>query len=107
MIKQVVVRGDERIVAELIASADQQRIPVSEPVSNTPALVSAAVGADGEVDYSLKNRIGKTIADEEKRIIGEVLARTNWNRRKAAEILQISYRSLLYKIKDYKLNASD
>jgi transcriptional regulator with PAS, ATPase and Fis domain len=57
-------------------------------------------------DYSLKGRVGKTIASEEKRLIAEVLNRVNWNRRKAADILQISYRSLLYKIKDYNLNST-
>jgi two-component system response regulator AtoC len=29
-----------------------------------------------------------------------MLARTNWNKRKAAARLQISYKALLYKIKD-------
>jgi transcriptional regulator with PAS, ATPase and Fis domain len=61
---------------------------------------------DSPDDYSLKNRVGQTIAREEKRLISEVLTKTNWNRRKAAELLQISYRSLLYKIKDYNLNAT-
>ena len=62
----------------------------------------------GEVDlttYSLKTRVGKTVANEEKKLIAEVLNKTNWNRRKAAELLEISYRSLLYKIKDYNLNS--
>ena len=55
--------------------------------------------------YSLKGRVGKKVASEEKRLIAEVLTKTNWNRRKAAELLDISYRSLLYKIKDYDLNS--
>ena len=42
--------------------------------------------------------------DEEKKLIAEVLNKTNWNRRKASELLEISYRSLLYKIKEYRLN---
>jgi len=46
------------------------------------------------------------VAAEEKWLISEVLTKTNWNRRRAAELLQISYRSLLYKIKDYNLNAT-
>ena len=45
------------------------------------------------------------MAVEEKRLIAEVLTKTNWNRRKAADLLDISYRSLLYKIKDYNLNS--
>lgn len=106
MLKQVVVRGDESIVADLIRSAGA----VPEATSSS-ALEPVPVGAEGagEADesagYSLKARLGKTIAREESRLIAEVLQKTNWNRRKAAELLQISYRSLLYKIKDYDLNS--
>jgi len=44
------------------------------------------------------------VANEEKKLIAQILNKTNWNRRKAAEILKISYRSLLYKIKEYELD---
>ena len=67
-----------------------------------PAMASSSA-SDG---YSLKDRIGKIVADEEKKLISEVLTKTNWNRRRAAEMLEISYRSLLYKIKDYNLNST-
>jgi two-component system response regulator AtoC len=40
----------------------------------------------------------------EKELIGKVLDQTRWNRRKAAQILDISYKALLYKIKDCGLN---
>lgn len=49
--------------------------------------------------YSLK----KGTANAEKKLILEVLSKTNWNRRKTAELLEISYRSLLYKLKEYKI----
>jgi DNA-binding NtrC family response regulator len=117
MIKQVVVRGDETIITELLSSAGTQAyVPSAAPVrfergagSYSPDF--AAEEPEGEeqapgTGYALKNRVGKTIASEEKRLIAEVLHKTNWNRRKAAEMLQISYRSLLYKIKDYNLNAT-
>jgi DNA-binding NtrC family response regulator len=35
----------------------------------------------------------------EKELILKVLTRTRWNRRRAAEELQISYKALLYKLK--------
>ncbi len=105
MIKQVVVRGGDSIIIDLISSTAIQ--PVRSQVS-APQLVPALV--TGEPDslhtYSLKARIGKTVAEEEKKLIGEVLTKTNWNRRKAADMLEISYRSLLYKIKDYSLDAT-
>jgi len=112
MIKQVVVRGDESIVTDLIANASSTVPTANRGVGGTAAAHNQAVytqtaGPDPEDGYSLKARIGKTVAAEEKRLIAEVLNKTNWNRRKAADLLDISYRSLLYKIKDYKLNASD
>jgi DNA-binding NtrC family response regulator len=108
MIKQVVVRSDETIITELIASASQRiLLPTANPYSAyEPATGPMPAAPEHSPDYALKNRVGKTIASEEKRLIAEVLQRTNWNRRKAAEILQISYRSLLYKIKDYNLNST-
>ena len=43
------------------------------------------------------------VSEVEKMMITKALHKTNWNRRKAAKLLDISYRSLLYKIKDYKI----
>ena len=37
--------------------------------------------------------------EAEKELILNVLTRTRWNRRRAAEELQISYKALLYKLK--------
>jgi two-component system, NtrC family, response regulator AtoC len=39
----------------------------------------------------------------ESRIIMETLERNRWNRRRTAEALQISYRSLMYKMKSARL----
>jgi two-component system, NtrC family, response regulator AtoC len=103
LIKQVVVRGDESIVTELIASsegvAEYRYLPENGDIAAKPLPLET----DGNA-FSLKRRIGTAIAQEEKKLIGEVLNKTNWNRRKAADILEISYRSLLYKIKEYNLN---
>jgi transcriptional regulator with PAS, ATPase and Fis domain len=43
------------------------------------------------------------VAAEEKTLITQALNKTNWNRRKASQLLEISYRSLLYKIKEYQI----
>jgi DNA-binding NtrC family response regulator len=107
MIKQVVVRGDESIISELITSASRQKSAVAKSSQTSQSAAPAAHDPQpGDDDYTLKGRVNKIIVAEEKRIISEVLTKTNWNRRKAAEMLQISYRSLLYKIKDYQLNSS-
>lgn len=105
MIKQVVVRDDETIIGDLIAASGQQpSLPAMPNPHSAPVAVSVPGGEESSL--SLKSRIGSIVAREERKLIGEVLNKTNWNRRKAAEILEISYRSLLYKIKDYNLNSA-
>jgi two-component system response regulator AtoC len=48
---------------------------------------------------SLKEASRAACREAEKELILKVLTRTRWNRRRAAEELQISYKALLYKLK--------
>lgn len=48
---------------------------------------------------SLKEAARAASREAEKELILKVLTRTRWNRRRAAEELQISYKALLYKLK--------
>ncbi len=50
--------------------------------------------------YSLKAFSKEAIRRAEREVIGAVLQQTCWNRKEAAERLQISYKALLYKIKE-------
>ncbi|KPL04526.1 MAG: hypothetical protein AMJ90_00305 [candidate division Zixibacteria bacterium SM23_73_2] len=93
LIKQMVVRNDENIISQILSEDTEEHS--SEDEESKPSF---------EKDLSLKKRVSQTVAHQEKRLISEVLNRTNWNRRKAAKLLEISYRSLLYKIKEYKLD---
>jgi len=54
-------------------------------------------------NFSLKNICREFLAQAEKKLIKKVLEKSSGNRKKAAMILEISYRSLLNKIKTYKL----
>jgi two-component system response regulator AtoC len=55
----------------------------------------------GELDQVSLKRIARDAARvAEKRVIEKVLTRTRWNRKEAAQILQISYKALLYKMKE-------
>lgn len=93
LIKQIVVRGDEQIVFESLQDA----------VSAQKKEMDGIALAIGDDNYDMKTQVEKVVAEVEKRLISKVLVKTNWNRRKAAKLLNISYRSLLYKIKDYKI----
>jgi DNA-binding NtrC family response regulator len=64
------------------------------------AIEAAAAGAS----VSLKD-IARTAAREaERELILQMLTRTRWNRKEAAENLGISYKALLYKIKENGLD---
>jgi two-component system response regulator AtoC len=52
----------------------------------------------------LKEVKKKAVQEAEGKLINAVLQETGWNRKKAAKILQISYKALLYKIKDLGLD---
>jgi DNA-binding NtrC family response regulator len=60
-------------------------------------LQGAQGGGNGRV--SLKQAARAASREAEKELILKVLTRTRWNRRRAAEELQISYKALLYKLK--------
>jgi len=59
------------------------------------------LGQVGEVD--MRNICWGFLARVEKRVMKRALESTNWNRKKAAAMLDISYKSMLNKIKDYEL----
>jgi two-component system, NtrC family, response regulator AtoC len=53
----------------------------------------------GGEKISLKDAARAASREAEKELILQVLTRTRWNRRRAAQELQISYKALLYKLK--------
>lgn len=85
VVKNIVVLGDEQLaLSGLLVS------PVSAP---RPVVV-----ADSRV-RSLKVAARAASREAEKELILKALERTRWNRKRAAQELQISYKSLLYKLK--------
>jgi two-component system response regulator AtoC len=128
MIKRMVVLGSEApILTELqqptshfplrsqftSAPAPRPAVPPSAPAQMTPppappSAVEPVAGppptATAAGSVSLKD-IARTAAREaERELILRMLTRTRWNRKEAAEILGISYKALLYKIKENGLD---
>jgi two-component system, NtrC family, response regulator AtoC len=83
VIKEVVALGDEHLVLSMLSE-------------NTSSPRQANSGAPM---YSLKAAARAASREAEKELILKALARTHWNRKRAAHELQISYKSLLYKLK--------
>lgn len=56
---------------------------------------------------SLKALVQNVKLEAEKNAIAAALERTGWNRKAAARLLKVSYRTLLYKIEQYQMRAPD
>jgi two-component system response regulator AtoC len=88
------------------AAASAAMAVASAPgIDRAPAAASRGLsGASAAGSVSLKD-ISRTAAREaERELILRMLTRTRWNRKEAAEILGISYKALLYKIKENGLD---
>jgi two-component system, NtrC family, response regulator AtoC len=85
-----------------ITTAAAAPAPAAPPAPQSPAAIAAAAAEAG--NYSLKD-ISRTAAREaERELILKMLTQTRWNRKETAEILGISYKALLYKIKENGLD---
>jgi two-component system response regulator AtoC len=97
-VKQIVVLNDEAPVVRAIVDRDAGS-GLAMPI--TPRAPSLGFEPREE---TLK-AVGRHAAREaERAVIRQMLEETRWNRRKAAELLQISYKALLYKIREYELD---
>jgi len=56
---------------------------------------------------SLKSLIHDVKTEAERNAIATALEKTGWNRKAAARLLKVSYRTMLYKIEQYRMNSSD
>jgi two-component system response regulator AtoC len=86
----------------LIAAEIRSKIATVQPPAH-PAIDLAMSSADSEMSLKDASRLASQSA--ERRLILQALEQTNWNRKKAAELLKISYKAFRYKLKDIGLNA--
>jgi len=86
MIKRYVILGSEDVISnDLVARSEQE-------------FFNPDINLDGPI--SLKALTRKATRELERKIILKVLQAHHWNRKQAARALSISYRALLYKIRD-------
>ena len=69
------------------------------PVSHEELSETAEPPPDGFPLYSLKEAARLAAREAEREMILLALRKTNWNRKRAAELLKISYKAMLYKLK--------
>src|SRR5437660_6476123 len=85
LIKRYVILGSEDVISADLAP---QRTD----------FFNAEIPVDGQI--SLKKLTRQAVRELERKVILKVLQNHHWNRKKTARALSISYRALLYKIRD-------
>src|SRR5213083_3403037 len=94
------VRELENLIKRMIVLDDPSltKIPLPDDGVDSERSPSSAV------EPSLKEIARRASQAAEREAIAKMLERTGWNRVRAARALRISYRALLYKIKDARLD---
>jgi transcriptional regulator with PAS, ATPase and Fis domain len=88
LIKKIIVLGNEEIVNSVIPH---------------DVIAGKVVYKSNDKFVPLKEISKQAVEKAEKSYIKRALNKTNWNRIQAANLLQVSYRSLLSKIKEYDI----
>jgi two-component system response regulator AtoC len=94
-VKRIVVLGSARPVhVEIISNLNGSRPAAVRPGGG----VALEARPNPDAPISLKDIARRAARDAERVAIKDVLDQVHWNRAKAARLLQISYKALLYKI---------
>ena len=91
----VVLESEDAIVAELLSGGERG---VRSTVTAFQSLLEEAEESAGDVPLREVGR--KASLEAEREAIERVLLQTNWNRKQAARLLHVSYKTLLQKIRE-------
>ncbi|HZP36705.1 MAG TPA: sigma-54 dependent transcriptional regulator [Methylomirabilota bacterium] len=113
MIKRAVVLQTEALVQQEIALRSEKPWTPKAEGAPAPAAAPAPVpapppappaGPAADSDMGLKDIARRAAMAAEKAVIKEVLEKVRWNRAEAARLLKISYKAMLYKIRQVGLD---
>lgn len=108
-VKRYLVAGDAELAfndLQIRATGTDDRHDAGVYASSGPVSING--GAPNQSGAkSLKTLIQDVKCEAERNAIGTALHKTGWNRKAAARLLQVSYRTLLYKIDQYHMTSSE
>ena len=91
------IRELENLIKRYVILGHEEAI-TSDLVQREPDYLNPDISFDGPI--SLKKMTRQAVRELERKVILKVLQQHHWNRKQAARTLSISYRALLYKIRD-------
>jgi two-component system, NtrC family, response regulator AtoC len=101
------LRQLENFVRRYLVLGDEE-LAVSELRTNQRTNGEQRDAAGAQPDVAGLKHLARAVKKEaEAAAIAHALEQTNWHRQKAAAVLKISYKALLYKIKQYDLHPPD
>jgi two-component system, NtrC family, response regulator AtoC len=109
-VKRYLVAGDNELALSDLESnlgRNEKTSRTSGAAMRAAAQTGAGLAEDHSNPKSLRSLINTIKSETERNAIGTALHKTGWNRKAAARLLQVSYRTLLYKIDQYQMNASE
>lgn len=110
-VKRYLMVGDEELAIGMrlsLAEGETQRAALAGTRSvkqMAPSPSPPQAGVPGS--KSLRSLVKSVRAEAERNAIAVALEKTGWNRKAAARLLDVSYRTVLYKIEEYRLSATD
>jgi two-component system response regulator AtoC len=106
-VKRYLMMGDKELVFATPKSEHEPRNGKSYGPSE-PARGAIPANGDGpSSSNSLKSLVQSVRCEAERNAIATALEKTGWNRKAAARLLKVSYRTLLYKIEQYHMSSSE
>jgi two-component system response regulator AtoC len=102
MIKRAVVLQTEALVQQEIALRSEKRWAPKADGTSAPSPAPAPLAPEEQL--GLKDIARRAAMAAEKAVIKEVLEKVRWNRAEAARLLKISYKAMLYKIRQVGLD---
>ncbi len=107
-VKRYIVAGESNTMLNGASANDASTTELSGSTSVSASLLDPHAAEAVDVSpRSLKSLIHNIKCETERNAIALALERTGWNRKAAARLLKVSYRTLLYKIDQYHMNAHD
>jgi len=106
-VKRYLMMGDKELA---FATPKLEHASGNGHYPSEPAEDKVIIGENGERPSSLnslKSLVHSVRCEAERSAIATALEKTGWNRKAAARLLKVSYRTLLYKIEQYHMSSSE
>lgn len=103
-VKRYLLAGEVDLQAEVGKLPCEDAWQLSTATKTRSSATQWSVAPDSE---SLKALVRTARLETERNAIAEALKATGWNRKAAARLLKVSYRTLLYKVDQYRLKSPD